>query len=60
MEERLTVGRRVVISRTEHDRNAEQLQAEAYQHLTGWWAKWPAQKIDLDLIVIARLMEESR
>jgi len=60
MEERLTVGLRVVISRTEHDRNAEQLQAEAYQHLTRQLTKFLSQETDLDLVANAKLMEEPR
>jgi len=57
MEEYPTVGQRIVKSQTEHDRNAEQLQAEAYQHLARRFTNLLPENIKLDPNAIAQITE---
>jgi len=56
MEECPTVGQRVINSRTELDRKADQLQAEAYQHLARFTNLLP-ENIDPDPRAIATFTE---
>ena len=53
MEDRPTVGHRSINSRTELDRQADQLQAEAYQHLARRLGALLSQEIDLDPLAVA-------
>lgn len=57
MEEYPTVGKRMVNLQTELDRKAEQLQAEAYQHLARCFANLLPSNIKLDPAATAQFTE---
>lgn len=57
MDETLKIGRRMLTSRIELDRRAEQLLADAYQHLLPDFDKIKLPDFALDLVVQNQLEE---